>query len=318
MLVQIAVDGVEQSKREIAETEIRQTLDTFFSDAENPVELVRVAERFQETVQTMLKGNEAAYDPHHDYGTACGHTISHIKNGKLIFAIVLDGSVIGKWLDSERLNRMAFLVHELVHVADDTLRWSEIGTDAFLAQPTGKSAWLFHNSLVIWQEYDAERTVGEIIQETAKEIGGKINFGYKPGNVQSLKTLLDDLHHYIKESIAKYRIWELDSEEICKKVTSRIMGILMLCAYTYALVDVSGEIKAKMAEIENLEGYQFALSNSWPRIHSNLRELYKVRGKYVTELIDKIASEVDAIVQVCGIEITDANGSFQVTVHDIK
>jgi hypothetical protein len=41
MLVQIAPDGVEQSKREIAETEIRQTLDAFFSDAENPVERAR-------------------------------------------------------------------------------------------------------------------------------------------------------------------------------------------------------------------------------------------------------------------------------------
>lgn len=83
------------------------------------------------------------------------------------------------------------------------------------------------------------------------------------------------------------------------------------------MVDLSNKLKERIAEIEKLEGYQFLLSENWPKIHSILKELYLNAGQYLLELIDKIADEIDAIYRRCGLQISDAERGFWLNVHDI-
>jgi len=101
------------------------------------------------------------------------------------------------------------LVHELVHVTDDKRRWSKIGTEEFFSKPKGKKGWLFHNAWVIWQEYKANRVVAEVIEETAKQLKGEVNYGFAFGHAKTLSDLLEDVHDYIKQKIRDYRHWRL-------------------------------------------------------------------------------------------------------------
>jgi hypothetical protein len=210
------------------------------------------------------------------------------------------------------------LAHELVHVADGFRRWQRIGTESFFARPSGKRGWLFHNALVIWEEYDANRFVTGVVEDVAKELGGKVRNDRILGHSEELHVLLEGIHDFVKQSIRDYRFWKLTPTELCYKITSKICGILILCAYTFALVNLSNEVKEKMAEIEKLEGYQFLLSANWPKIQSTLEELYLDRKKYRPDLIEKIASEIDEIVKRCGLEIRDAAEGFHLDVHELN
>lgn len=317
-MTRIILDGVEADKRKKAKAEISRLLDDFFSGKENPVDSIRVTKEFQKAVQDLLNGKEIEYDPHHEYGTAYAKIIPFIKQGKLVFAIILDGNLIGRWTNEEYISRIATLVHELVHVTDDKRRWSKIGTKEFFSKPKGKKEWLFHNAWITWQEYKANRVVAEVIEETAKQIKGEVNYDFALGHAKTLSDLLEDIQNYIRRKIRDFRYWRLNATEICYQVTSRICSILILCSYIYALVELSDELKQKIEEIENLEGYQFLLSDNWPKIHSILKELYSKAKKYLPELVDEIGNEIDAITQRCGLVIRDAKEGFYVDVLDIE
>jgi len=317
-MTQIILDGVDEDKRRKAEAEISHLLDDFFSGKENPVDSIRVTKEFQKAIQDLLNEEETKYDPHHEYGTAYAKTIPFIKQKRLRFAIILDGNLIGRWTNEEYVSRIATLTHELVHVTDDKRRWSKIGTEEFFSKPKGKKEWLFHNAWITWQEYKANRVVAEVIEETAKQLKGEVNYGFALGHAKTLSDLLEDVHGYIRQKIRDFRYWRLTPTEICYQVTSRICAILLLCSYVYALVDLSDEVKQKIEEIESLEGYRFLLSDDWPKIHSVLKKFYSKAKKYLPELVDEIGNEIDVVVERCGLQIRDAKEGFSVDVRDIE
>jgi hypothetical protein len=317
-MTHIFLNGVKENRREKAEAEIKKILDTVFSDNENPVDSVNISNAFQDTVKDLTKENETNYDPHHEYGTAYAKTIPFIKDGKLAYAIILDGNLIGEWEDEQNIFRFVTLTHELVHVADGFRRWQRIGTESFFARPSRKQGLLFHNALVIWEEYDANRFVAEVVEDAAKELEGKVRNDLILGHIEGLHILLEDVHDFVKQSIRDFRFWKLTPTELCYKVTSKICGILILCAYTSAVVNLSNEVKEKMAEIEKLEGYRFLLSANWSKIQSTLEELYLNRKKYRPDLIEKIAKEIDEIVRRCGLEIRDVAEGLYLDVRDIE
>jgi len=318
-LTEIILDGVVENKRTAAYSEIKQILDMIFSDGINPVDLIRISREFQGTVQNFLKsyGQERLWDPHHEYGIACAKTIPYLKGEKLAFTIILDGNFIGAWTEEQYFFRTATLIHELIHVKDDQRRWAEIGTK-FFEEPTRKQECLFHNAWIIWEEYKANRVVAELFEKIAEEIKGKVNYSFALGHADTLHDLLKDIREYVKRNIQDFRFYKLTPTEICYRITSRICGILVLCAYAYAIVDFSNELKEKIVEVEKLDGYQFLLSENWPKIHSILKELYGSAKEYHPELINKIADEIDEIYQKCGLQISDVEKGLWVNVHDIN
>jgi len=318
-MTQIFLDGVKEDRREKAEAEIKKILDTVFPDDEkNLVDSVDITDAFQEKITGLVKENETNYDPHHEYGTAYAKTIPFIKKGKLAYAIILDGNSVGEWKDDQRIFRFATLAHESAHVADGFRRWLEIGNESFFARPSGKQGWLFHNALVIWEEYDANRLVAEILEDTAKELGGKVRNDLILRHAEELIVLLEGIHDFVKQSIRDFRFWKLNPTELCYKITSKICGILILCAYTFATVNPSNQVNEEMADTGKLEGYQFLLSAHWPKIQSTLDELYLDRKRYRPDLIEKISREIDEIVRQCGLEISDAAEGFYLDVRDIE
>jgi hypothetical protein len=318
MVTQIILEGVDENRKEEAETEIREIINAVFQNTENHVDTINVTRKFRETIRDLVKNSEKDYDPHHEYGTAFAKTIPILKEEKLAYIIVLDGNFVGEWKEEQKVFRLTTLAHELVHVADGFRRWLKIGTESFFAESAGKQGWLIHNALIIWEEYDANRLVEEMIEDVAKKLGGKVNNDLILGHARQLRTLLEGIHDFVRQSIRDFRNWKLDPTELSFKITSRIFGALVLCAYLYALSNRSDEAKERMAEIEGLEGYHFLLFDSWPRIQSILEELYSRRREYLQDLIDKMAYEIDEIVQKCGLEMRDAAEGFYLDVRDIE
>jgi hypothetical protein len=318
-MTEIILNGVDENKRTEARNEIESILRDFFGE-EHPVSSIIVTENFREEIQQIINrtsGSKIAYDSQHEYGIAYAKTTHYIKDEKLAFTIILDGVILGRWLEEEYLTRLATLLHELIHVRDENLRWKSVGTDEFFKEPKGKQDGLFHNALIVWEEYRANKLVTEIFENLVKEKGWKVNYSYALNHAETFHNLLGNIHEYVVQNIQDFRNWKLTPTEICYRITSRVCGILVLCAYTYAVIDFSNEIKEKIARIEECEGYHFLLADNWPTIHSILKELYLNANKYIPAHIHKIANEINAVYLRCGLEISDAGENLWLDVHDI-
>jgi hypothetical protein len=170
----------------------------------------------------------------------------------------------------------------------------------------------------VWEEYRTNKLVAESFENAVRKKGGKVNYNYALNHAETLHNLLGNIREYVTQNIQDFRTWKLTPTEICYRVTSMVCGILILCAYTYAVIGLSNEIKEKMARIEECEGYHFLLADNWPTIHSILKELYLNANEYIPAHINKIASEINAIYLRCGLEISDAGKKLWLDVHDIE
>ena len=243
-MTEIRLDGVSNNQKAIAEEEIKSLLDNFFSENENPVALIWIAKSFREAI-CSFHGN-SSYTPSHEYGTAAAKTMSMLNDGKLVFTLVFDGNVFGKWEKEKRIFRTSLLSHEFVHVADGYRQWLEEGTDKFFAKPVRYQESLLHNAWILWEEFDACRLVMEVLGKVAKEFGGKVHDDLSVGNAETLYTMLKDIRHFIDQRIRDYRLSELTLDQLQYQITSKVLWILILWAYTIPSVDIVDEVKAKM------------------------------------------------------------------------
>lgn len=321
-LTKINVEGVNESKRKKAESEIRKALD-FFKKCRNPIDKVIVTNDFNATVRNFLSNSgifslyKSSYEQTHEYGIAYAKTIPCVRDGELLFNLILDGKIVGNWLENQQLDRRAMFCHEFIHMLDDELRFKAVGEEQFVSEPKGYDKYLFHNSWIFWQEYHAEREVLEVFEKVAEERSIQFDYSPKLSHFESLIPLLSDLPSYLRSSIRDYRNWKLTPTDISQRITGRVVQILILSAYVHALADAIPKLKDSIHKIETIEGWQLFISESWTRIHVILKELYSRKNEYVPSLISEIGSEVDSVFKRCGLETKDAKEGYYIEVHDI-
>ena len=317
-MTEIYLKGIRGNKRDQIETEIKDALKIFFKNRENPVGRIVVAKDFNETVRKSL--NESSwekrdYNQVHEYGIAFAKTIPQFQNGEISFNLILDKRLFQKLDSVGRFDRLGLFIHEFTHTVDYKLRFDSIGEKEFRSVPKSKKEYLFNNAWIIWEEYHAESTVFKVYEALRNE---GITFDYNPklGNLEALKNFLSSLSKFLKENIWKFRNWQLTPEEICRLITGRVISILTLYAYVFALSDVVTKHRDRVVELSHLDGYKF-FSEDLPQIHDLLLELYKKRKEYNQELIHNIGNSIDSILRKCGLEIRDARGRYYIEVHDI-
>ena len=94
------------------------------------------------------------------------------------------------------------------------------------------------------------------------------------------------------------------------------MSILELSAYVYATMDIFPDVKEKVSQIEQLDGWRIFIGDHWPAILSAMKEMYNQGKEYSLDPIDRMADEMDKILRRCGLELRDATNGFYVEVHD--
>jgi len=199
---------------------------------------------------------------------------------------------------------------------DGKLLFDSIGEKKFRSVPKNKEENLFRNAWIIWEEYRAERKTIESFEAIKSD---KIEFDYTPklAHFETLKEFLSNLLNFLQENIIKFRLYQLTPEEICRLISIRVVGILILYSYIFALSDVVAKYKEKFVELNHLDGYKF-FSEGLSDIRPVLLELYGKREKYNPELIKKIGNSIDSILMKCGLEIKDAPGGYYIEVDDIS
>lgn len=310
-LTQVMLDGVVENRRQEAEAEINDLLETFFPETEKPIETFIVTEQFGEKVGQLTNSQ---FDPRHEYGQAAAKTIHSIKDGKLVFNIVLDAKVFGRWLDEEKIFRNCILIHEFTHVDYEYFAWEKIGAK-FFEKPSGYKGAILQNASIIWEEYDASRVTMEFLAKVAEQCKGQVNDNLTLGNTKQLYDTINGIREFISQNIHGYMLYQIALDKMQYQVSSRIASALILWAYTNPAVGIEKKVTEKYTEIEKLEDYAF-LSENILNIKAILEELYRRRKEYLPELIAKIAEQIEAVLKKCGLTFTDL--SNESTYIDVK
>ena len=213
----IVLDGVMEEKRQEAEAEINQFLGNVFEGTTNPVESFLITERFGEKISELTN---SLFNPRHEYGQAAAKTIPSIKDNKLVFTIVLDGKIFGRWLEEEKIFRSCILSHELTHVDYEYFVWEKIGTEEFFKKPIGCRDAIRHNASSVWEEYDASRFPIEFLADFAKQHGGQVNDTMTAGNTQQLYDKIKGIRAFIKQNVHNYMFYRSSLNSMLYEVSS--------------------------------------------------------------------------------------------------
>ena len=301
-MTEIILDGIAADRKTEAEAEIKKNLSNFFSEADNPVKSVIATNSFREKVCEIT--GKAHYDPMHEYGRAAGKTIPLRENGKLVFVLVFDAAIFGRWLPEEKIFRTVIFAHELNHAHYEYFVWKRIGTDAFFKEPEGFRGSIVHSASIIWQEYDSCRLVMTVLAETASQFKGTVQDTMTVGNTQQLYDTIKGMRSFAKQSIEDYGKGKMPLEKLGQAISSRANHAIILWAYTVPAVGIIEDVTKKYAEIEKLDDYEL-FSDGLKQILLLVEELYNRRNEYLPDLIDRIADEIDLIYRKCGLTFTD-------------
>ena len=145
--VEYDVKEVDESKTQQVVSMLQSLIDPAFHDS--PISKVIVTRDFAEVVRQFVPveaGEE--YNRVHSYGTASAKTIPLIDDGHFHCVIVFDAGVFAHLGQGMNLDSEATVIHELVHVKNDLLKFKFLGEDAF-KESHRKSGMLLHNASVI-------------------------------------------------------------------------------------------------------------------------------------------------------------------------
>jgi len=314
-MVEILVDGVEQSKREVALKELESTLE-HASQLQLPIDKIIVAKDFRGTVRSYT--GLLDYEPTHEYGLAVAKALPVGKNSDLRFIVVLNGEVFGSWSPEMRLDRMKSLWHEFIHIRDMTRQAQAIGMDAFFSEPKNKRDALLQGSWNIWMEYNAERFLAESLVATIAEIGVEYDLLTDTAEyARRLGELLDDLRDYLNANIRDLRAGEVVFDKAVRRVTSRLTSVLILMAYVHSKIDLDARIKSSVLELRQKQNFLLFLSEDFDSIMRLLEELYVRGGEYCEELLERMAGHLDSIYKRWGMQIQDVEEGLHIYLHPV-
>lgn len=317
-MVEYVVHEVDEDKKQQVVSMLQSLIDPAFRD--NPISKVIITRDFAETVRQFVPveaGEE--YNPIHLYGTACAKTIPLVSDDHFHCVIVFDAAVFAHLGEGTNLDSEATVIHELVHVKNDLLKFNSLGKGAF-QESHHKSGMLLHNASVIWEEYDSERQVAQRIDAACKSVNPSavVNFSLAVERADYALKELGGFCAFLQENIWKFRNWQLDPTRLTHLITSKIIGILVVLSYVYALQGISETVTTKIAEVERNTCYIHFFSAEWSRILGCLQSLYSDRKNYRTDLLQEIAEAYDSILLTCGLDISDHGEGFNVNVKDIN
>lgn len=316
-MVEYELQGVDDTKKQQVLTMLQSLIDPVFH--EKIISRVIVTKDFAAVVRRFVPVEaDEEYNPVHSYGTACAKTIPVISDGNLHCVIVFDAMVFVHMGEGMNLDSEATVIHELVHVKNNLLKFKSLGGDAF-KESHHKSGMLLHNASVIWEEYDAERQTAQRILAACNSVTPPaiVRFNLAIGRGDDVLKMLEGFDGFIQESIRKFRNWQLDPTAITHLFTSKIVGILVVLSYVYALRGISDDVSAKITEIERNVGYVRFFSTEWGRILKCLENLYSDRNNYRLDLLQEIAESYDRVLLTCGLETSDHEEGFFVNVKDV-
>jgi hypothetical protein len=295
--------------------ELSKIIEDFFQDDKPSLNII-VALSFEAAVRKFVPYETGVeYEANHGYGIAEAKTIPLLEDDHLRFVIIFDAKVFKDMSQLSFLGRCAIIIHELVHVRIDLLRFQAIGALSFFAHPHSKMEFARHNAVVFWEEYDVERTVANLlitaITKAFKSPKNEIvQFTEIMGFADDILRDLQSYESILVESVQKFQDPAADYTRLTRSVTGMIVGILLRLAKVYAVGEVSEGVRSKISEIENDAAFGKYFAQCWGRILQQMREGYADREIYRSDIIDRIASDYNDLLEQSGMFMEDAPTGF--------
>jgi len=315
-LINFQIETYSNVTKAQVQEELSKIIEDFFQNDKPNLDII-VALSFEAAVRKFVPyetGEE--YKANHGYGIAEGKTIPLLEKDRLRFVIIFDAKVFKDMSPPTFLGRWAKIVHELIHVRIDLLRFRAIGALPFFAFPQSKMEIARHNAVIFWEEYDVERTVANLIITTMKAFKSRDNeivqFTEMTGFADDILRDLQSYEGLLIESVQRVLEPGTDLTRLTRSVTGTISGILLRLAKVYAVGEVSERVRSKISEIENNVAFRKYFAQCWGRILLQMREYYANRASYRSEIIDVIANEYNDLLDKSGIRIEDAPTGFHV------
>jgi hypothetical protein len=284
------------------------------------IDTIVVAADFQASAKKYLSLEEKeSYNPIHDYGVAVAKTIPYRKDSDIGFAIIFDSRVFNPRAMNE-IGMTMQLSHELTHAKNGIIRFKAVGADRYFRKPNGKEEFLVENAWRLWEEYDAERFISEVLVTAVKSLSNEamVEFNHNLTLADDALAKLKDFEPFVEESIRRFRLWEIDINEITRSITSRIASIAILLAYVYALKESSEGIKQKVETIESNGAFTRFFRDNWRMIEENLSVYFQNRDLYNEKLLGTIGAAYDGIIRESGLEFRNHDKGYCVEVKDLK
>jgi len=315
-MVEILLDGVEQSRRDVALKDFKRTLG-FLPELHHLIDKIVVASDFCSTIRLYTRHLD--YESIHEYGQAVGKTLPTREGNELRFVIVFDGKVFGSWAPERRLDRMKSLWHELAHVGDMTRQARAVGLDVFFSEPKSKRDALLKYCWNIWMEYNAERAYAESLTPAFSEtIGVEYDFlADTMGYIRTLSEQIDGLRDYLNANIRNLEGGRVAFEEAVLRVNSRLNSILILMAYVLSIETLDAGVKSRVIELRQKQNFLLFLSEDFDSIACLLDRLFACGGEYREDLLQNMGGHIDSIYRKCGMHVKDLDGTYHINLYPV-
>jgi hypothetical protein len=314
-MVEFEIEIQDSASRALLEKEMAELIESAFGKDIPTIKIV-VTSDFEASVRKLVPEESGEkYRAHHGYAIAYAKTIPQLENNQLHFVIIFDARLFNDMSTRFVLARQAKIIHELVHVRNGLLRFQSVGA-SFFTKPQSKLDIGRANAWGIWEDYEAERTVADVLTRGVDQ-DATIHFNETLGFADDVIKDLQVFESFMVESVRDFQEQQIDLTSLTRVVTERVVGMLLRLTYVYAVGEVSDEVRQKTSEIEGDTTYNKFFASGWRRILLFLREHYANRPEFHSDIIDKIAGVYDDILVNCGVDIEDAPNGFRVRLRRV-
>ena len=309
----VEVPGLPVRLQLLAEEDIRKLAGSIARVANkmgSPFLLLRVlvTDCFQSDVNQLLQERSGLteYAAARDHAHAIGITLwTRSGQGDLGFAVVMDATQIGPW-DLKNPRCLTTVLHELIHVVFEERDLERLGEEEYCAVGDTRERLLDRCASSLLDEFDVDRLVDGIVGAVATKDDGQpwsLRELEEAQGVDWAKALLnglDQMPRIIDDVVRKYRIRQMEIEELAARVIPLLRDLLTLISHTASIYMGTESWQGIVDHIKKTEAFQRFFRE---HLDSILDQLGDPQGPF-EDSVQTMARSVEGIFRYCGLSFT--------------
>ncbi len=315
------LDGVDVSRRTIAEEELRSFIRETFQARFHGLLAVAITSQFASLVDDLgrqfgaIQPGSPQYDQARSHVKAVAKILPCYVESRIGFVLIVDATAFdskafNEWSAEAGGIRRYYVGHELIHIGDMVAEVVALGAAAFMDHVRRWQNRPLTNATTYWQEYHAIRVIREAAAPWSYEHELRLGYG------TTLRDLLSDLSAVLRERIARLRLGYLTIDQYLKEVLPRLNQIFTLWVYLLAMEDAGGQVddSARQHPV-----YEKVLGPAAAEVKPILQRLYENQWRYQPEILKDLGDAIDRACEKFSVKYEPRpDGSVYVRVLEVN
>ncbi len=269
------------------------------------LESVRITDHFQEVVNRIIaeRTHPTRYSAVRDNVHVIGKTLwIRTGRGDLGFAVVVDANLVGP-VDLENCRFLTTVLHEMIHVLYEARHLKILGEKEYCAGSQTKEQLMDRYARSLIDEFDVDRLVDDVVSVLVTKNDGTRLYLRELDEVQGIQWVdglmngLNQLPTVIDEIVHRFRIREIDIDELAVRLLPRVKDLLILLVHTFSIHINSDQCPCIAERMKNTEASQRFFKEHLDTILGQL-------SNSVTPVEDSVkilAKSIEEIFGYCGL-----------------